>query len=376
MKTSANMFPLASHTIMTNLSSSTRDVPRPNRPQTAIHLSSPHGFTLVELLVVITIIGILIALLLPAVQAAREAARRSQCANNVKQLALAVLNYENTNTAFPPGGSYGKNGSTKYGASWMIHILPFCEQDNVYQSMDVLGAYGSYGCYAPGNTRNQQALQNREFAFLKCPSTPLPINGASFPTEYQVGDPTGYGNNQAYQGSNYTGISGGGLPPSAGGIYTLTRPKGSSSVAAGYIGEGGALIRARALPASQISDGLSNTMIIGEQSDWCIATNGQSRDCRSDCGHGFYMGPAILSEDGNDRDFNLSCVINRLGEKSFAATGVASNCGPNRPIQSAHPGGATTGFADGSVHFLSESININTLYNLATRNDGQILGDY
>jgi prepilin-type N-terminal cleavage/methylation domain-containing protein/prepilin-type processing-associated H-X9-DG protein len=332
-----------------------------------------NGFTLVELLVVITIIGILIALLLPAVQAAREAARRSQCANNVKQLALAVLNYENTNTAFPPGGSYGKNGY--YGASWMIHILPFCEQENLSQSMDVLGL-GSYGCYAAASSKNRQALENKEFSFLRCPSSPLPVNGVGFPKEYQVGDPTGYGNNQAYQGSNYVGISGGGLPPSDGGTYRLTRPKGEASVASGYIGGGGVLIRAISQPASQISDGLSNTMMVGEQSDWCIATDGTFRDCRSDCGHGFYMGPAKVEIDSNDRDFNLTCVINRLGEKSFAATGVASNCGPNRPIQSAHAGGATVGFADGSVHFLNEGINIYTLYNLATRNDGQILGDY
>lgn len=340
--------------------------------------NQPHGFTLVELLVVITIIGILIALLLPAVQAAREAARRSQCANNVKQLGLAVLNYESLNGAFPPGGSIGKKTSAtqiSFGVSWMIHSFPFCEQDNVYNMMDVVGV-GTNGCYAAGNAKNKLALQDREFNFLKCPSSPLPVNGVNFPTEYQKGDPTGYGNNQPYQGSNYTGISGGGLPPSAGGVYPLTRPKGSASVAGGYIGAGGVLIRAVSITAGEITDGLSNTMIIGEQSDWCISTDGQLRDCRSDCGHGFYMGPADVQADANDRDFNMSCVINRLGEKSFAATGVASNCGPNRPIQSAHPGGATTGFADGSTHFLSETINTQTLYNLATRNDGQILGDF
>ncbi|MCX7426467.1 MAG: DUF1559 domain-containing protein [Planctomycetia bacterium] len=336
----------------------------------------PKGFTLVELLVVIAIIGILIALLLPAVQAAREAARRIQCVNNVKQLALGVLNYESTNAVFPPGGSYGVAGSTAYGASWMVHILPFCEQDSVYQSMDPFGANGTWGCYAPGNPANQAALQDKVFNFLRCPSSPLPVNGVGLPTEYQVGDPNGYGNNQPYQGSNYTGISGGGLPPSAGGTYGQTRPKGSSSVASGYIGEGGVLIRAVTLSVADVSDGLSNTIVIGEQSDWCIATDGQKRDCRSDCGHGFYMGPARVNTDANDRDFNLSCVINRLGEKSFAATGVASNCGPNRPIQAAHPGGATVGFTDGSVHFLNADINMYTLYNMATRNDGQTLGDY
>ena len=335
------------------------------------------GFTLVELLVVIAIIGILIALLLPAVQAAREAARRMQCTNNVKQLALGVLNYESSNKVFPPGGSYGIEGSTPYGVSWLVHILPFCEQNGIYERMDVVGE-GDYGCYAPFNVDNEAALKNQEFDFLRCPSSPLPVNGVNFPNEYQKNDPN-YGkfaNNQPYQGSNYTGISGGGLPPSAGGTYADTRSKGSSSVAAGYIGAGGILIRLTPQKVGSVTDGLSNTMVVGEQSDWCIAINGEKRDCRSDCGHGFYMGPAPLPTDLNDRDFNLTCVINRLNEKSFAATGVASNCGPNRSIQSAHPGGATVGFADGSVHFLNEDIEVNTLYNMANRADGQILGEY
>ncbi|MBN2291066.1 MAG: DUF1559 domain-containing protein, partial [Pirellulales bacterium] len=230
------------------------------------------GFTLVELLVVIAIIGILIALLLPAVQAAREAARRAQCTNNVKQLALAVLNYESTNNVFPPGGSYGISGPTPYGASWLVHILPFCEQNGLYERMDPVGE-GGYGCYAPANAKNKAALENVEFNFMRCPSSPLPVNGAGHPTEYQVGDPTGYGNNQPYQGSNYTGISGGGLPTSAGGNSTQTRAKGSSNVASGYICDGGVLTRAVTLKVGSITDGLSNTMVIGEQSDWCIATD-------------------------------------------------------------------------------------------------------
>ena len=92
------------------------------------------GFTLVELLVVIAIIGILVALLLPAVQAAREAARRTQCTNNLKQLGLAVHNYENTNKELPPGGLTPTGGS--YGHSWWVRILPYIEQGNVYDKFD------------------------------------------------------------------------------------------------------------------------------------------------------------------------------------------------------------------------------------------------
>ena len=98
------------------------------------------GFTLVELLVVITIIGILIALLMPAVQTAREAARRAQCVNNLKQLSLACLNYEAAFGAFPPGIQFdqGQNpgSSDQFRANWIILILPFLEQQNLFDSFN------------------------------------------------------------------------------------------------------------------------------------------------------------------------------------------------------------------------------------------------
>ena len=90
------------------------------------------------------------------------------------------------------------------------------------------------------------------------------------------------------------------------------------------------------------------------------------------------MGPTSPQSNPEpwDRDFNLACVINNLDDLSYNAVGVAGNCGPNRPIQSAHPGGAMTLFADGSAHFLGKGLNIVTLYNLANRNDNKIVGDY
>ena len=350
------------------------------------------GFTLVELLVVITIIGILIALLLPAVQAAREAARRAQCSNNLKQLALAVLNHESLQGAFPVGAGFSQksdNSSIGYGPSWglawSVYAFPYVEQTNVFNQLDLIGTESYYGTTHMGpDGPNYFAFVDKEFNFLKCPSTPLPVNGVDYPEEYGKNDSSLYGVNWPFQGSNYVGISGGGLPPPASGgtpidgWYPHTRPKGSSSVAGGYIGEGGILIRGVAITAGQITDGLSNTLLIGEQSDWCIDDNGRNMECRSDCGHGFPMSSSPQEENSgqNDRDFNLTCVIHAVGEKSFNATGVASNCGPNRPIQSAHSGGAHVALADGSVHFLSNSTNLYTLYNLATRDDEMVPGEY
>ncbi len=100
------------------------------------------GFTLVELLVVIAIIGILIALLLPAVQAAREAARRMQCSNNLKQIGLAIHNYYSTNNAFPAACSSQNKNFGSWGFAWCVHIMPYAEQTSLYDELDKTGVYG------------------------------------------------------------------------------------------------------------------------------------------------------------------------------------------------------------------------------------------
>ena len=130
------------------------------------------GFTLVELLVVITIIGILIALLLPAVQSAREAARRIQCGNNLKQLALAVLNYEAAFGCFPPGAINESFPCGKPRTAWTVHLYPFLEQQNVYDRFDFCAAPGCGGAVWT-NPINSQGIDPPTAAVISgllCPS--------------------------------------------------------------------------------------------------------------------------------------------------------------------------------------------------------------
>lgn len=308
------------------------------------------GFTLVELLVVIAIIGILIALLLPAVQAAREAARRSQCSNNLKQVGLAVLNYESTEGWLPPGGL--PTASRAHGFSWWVRILRFIE-DQTYEELDKDGSRsGSSIGWVGNNFFNGDILRDRYFAFMYCPSStlkPFAPNGVMSPT--------------------YAGINGATDHP------TARDRHGESSW--GRVSEGGLLIMYKAVAVRDASDGMSNTMLVGEQSDWCIDANGTQTDCTSDCDHGFLIGPSGtalgVGTSWGSRIFTTTCVLHRINERSMAALGVTGNCGPNRPILSPHPGGAQVLMGDGSVRFMDEEADLRLLYDLANRDDGHVL---
>ena len=328
------------------------------------------GFTLVELLVVITIIGILIALLLPAVQAAREAARRLQCQNNLKQIGLGLMNYEAAAGVLPPGGLALRpkggpepTGTTNYGFSWWVRILPYVEQGNVYAQLDQIGytksgvKVGRVGRVG-GPYKNQQnylVLKSMVFSFMWCPSSQLEEIVDTRLDEFPTGD---------IMSPTYTGCSG---SVNYRDTLGMTTPEGAS----GTDSFGGVLLMNRAVMMSEIKDGTTNTLAAVEQSDWCIdPTTAKPIDCRSDCRLGFPMG---VGDDGWNRPFNMTTVMHPVNEKSYLAEGVPGNCGPNRPIQSAHPSGANVVMADGSVQFLSESLNVPILYDLADRDDGHVI---
>ncbi|MBN2296084.1 MAG: DUF1559 domain-containing protein [Pirellulales bacterium] len=326
--------------------------------------AASRGFTLVELLVVIAIIGILIALLLPAVQAAREAARRSQCSNNLRQIALAAINYESAHHMFPPGSmSHGARipSDGTWGFGWGINILPFTEQAAIYDQLDKTGEKSLLHwphtglIYAGVNEYNGHVLSGVPFPLLFCPSSTLPQfvqKNRTPPGPEGAASPT------------YTAITGAVDHPSA-----VSSPKRAT----GILSYGGVMLPRRGKAFRDISDGSSHTLIIGEQSDYCYGPNGNKYDCRSDINHTFAMG--CMASTNDDRYFNTTSVRYKINHRIWNSDGVAG-FGCNRPIQSVHPGGAQVAFADGSVSFLNEDLELQTFYNLSNRDDGQTLEEY
>lgn len=321
---------------------------------------STRAFTLVELLVVIAIIGILVAVLLPAVQSARESARRTQCSNNLKQLSLAVANFELAHRNLPIGSKWH---STDWGPSWLVALLPYLEEGNVDSKLDHSASFWNYwNLSAP----NYLALRDYFPSVLTCPSSPLPRSTVdTFPT-YSVSM------------SNYVGIAG-----ACTDALTFNDPTGKRRCASGMPGFNcinGVLGPNLSIKLSQIHDGLSKTLSIGEQSDWTTGIDGSRTDLRS-CYWGAWMGNHTAgwptddvwstSSDWNARPYNTTALRYPVGMKTESA-GNAYSVGSNMALQSAHSGGALVARCDGSVDFLDESTDWLVLRNLAIRDDGQV----
>ena len=328
------------------------------------------GFTLIELLIVTAIIGVLVGLLLPAVQASREAARRMQCSNNVKQIGLAIHNYENTFRVLPAGAKPSPRGG--WGHSWQIAILPYAEAGNLYAKFDFKGInsvhtgliYGPNPSGILANSDNGNLLAGKWIDLFVCPSSDVDrfaLASLTPPGPIGVISP------------DYTAIAGAIDHPS-------TVNNDGNTYVHNYTGRqsfGGVLRLRDHVTFAEVRDGTSHTLMVGEQSDWCIDVSGKRTNCRSDFGHGFSMGCWPAGNANDNRFFNGTTVRYPINNRAWNQTGVGSDLfGSNRPILSAHAGGAQGLFTDGSVHFLDESLALQTLFNLSNRDDGNVVGSW
>lgn len=296
------------------------------------------AFTLVELLVVIAIIAMLVTLLLPAVQAAREAARTMQCKNNLKQMGLALLNYHDSLGEYPLGVYTTGVGEEGYG--WATKLLPFMEEQGVYDlikenyiSGQTTPPWDVQGIFTKSRSAVDGVIPggDTQIGIFKCPSSPLPEHAPR--TSPAAG----------YATSDYKGCNGW---ADRGMFFHVADGEN-----AGF----------RSVSIKSIEDGTSKTIAVGESAyvpagnDWPIWIGGVSRDEQTL----FKTQPPSV----------INCSI---GAKVFGGPVIDDDC-----AYGWHSGnGAQFAFADGSVHFLSAAIEWQTYQNLGDRKDGQALGSF
>lgn len=335
------------------------------------------GFTLVELLVVIAIIGVLVGLLLPAVQAAREAARRMQCSNNLKQLGLALHNYESTFKKLPPGwiastGLMHTSGTTGTGTNgwgswgWPAFVLPFIEQKNLYDALKV----GDVDMRTALDTPALLLIMQQKFPTFRCPSDVAPDLNDKRPI-------TGFAN-QARQiaTSNYVGWNSGAVGWIPGDTAAPQQRKGIMAMNS-------------TTKFGEITDGLSNTIAVGERSyKNFVSPTGRPIAC----GAAVIFGNRWDTNRNNSRRNPVFGNTNTLGlgegHINSNLTGDPNNPGLNnnsicaRGAFSYHTGGAQFAMSDGSVHFISQTIEwrtsdaLDSVYEyLGAMADGQVISN-
>jgi prepilin-type N-terminal cleavage/methylation domain-containing protein/prepilin-type processing-associated H-X9-DG protein len=361
-----------------------------------IRARSRVGFTLIELLVVIAIIGVLIALLLPAVQSAREAARRAQCTNNLKQIGIAFHNYHDQFGAFPTGGITGvATGGAWNGRAnllcWRALILPLMEGGNAYNAIN-LNVETTGGGVDGGAAWTAWVVVNNTFL---CPSDGENEGGlrpwggvASGLGQYPAGNPpinpaTGQpdgrvpvSNYSLSFGDNYAGgVLNGGLPWETPPSVT-TLPPGQPRIGHhGFWGtrDSGGRMRGfsdyRDLQTANIAsvrDGTSNTIMVGETLPYRAADSNFYHFNGSSAGTTIPLNWNSNTVPGNDP----SCL--NLWQSASAPLGCRFSAAA-KGFVSEHPGGANFVFADGSVKFVKENINLVVYCALGSRNGGEVI---
>jgi prepilin-type processing-associated H-X9-DG protein len=318
--------------------------------------------------VVIAIIGVLVALLLPAIQAAREAARRSQCSNNLKQLSVALQNHLSAKGHFPWGGHLCEKSSF-YDA-----ILSYIEDENLHKAVN-----RSFDRWQL-RPENLSLIQKWSPSYLFCPSSELP-------TRIELNEDNTNPNPIGHPIPMYVAISGSTDADPKSLIYTDT-----VLATRGFVSRNGLFYDESNLRPAQITDGLSNTIALGEQSDWGFnPIKAAKRDIRSGNTDGAFGGtchsiwvanpnkpePFPLADLAGTNIFyyNLTVIRYPINEKEWVPLRSAgkSDFGElNKPIQSAHPGAAHVAFADASVRFLDQTMDLAVLRALGCRYDEQV----
>ena len=332
------------------------------------------AFTLVELLVVIAIIGILIALLLPAVQAAREAARRMSCSNNLKQMGLGFHNYHDAHKSLPFGGHGGTIWEPEFtGHNWRHSIMPFMELTSVYSEARYNQSsfeYAGWGQPVPFNT----VYNNFVASMYRCPSSgnEVFLRGASTPLGAHFNQSRDY----AFMTHDYVGVMGAYPDP------ILRSEKSRPYYLGGNVSNSGLLCSEEIRSLASATDGTSNTLIVVEQSG-----KYQGRDVRSSYGGGWtgsrftlqtstsfpgYPNVAVMYPTGM---ITIAWAINAQSVPDIDISNYPNDWGPtiipSNVANSSHTGGINAARADGSVDFYSSSLSVDVFRALGCRDDGQ-----
>jgi prepilin-type N-terminal cleavage/methylation domain-containing protein len=368
------------------------------------------AFTLVELLVVIAIIGVLVALLLPAVQAAREAARRMQCSNHMKQIGIGLQNYHDTYNSLPYGArsqspSAGAGANNAMGPSWYVGLLPFCEQKPLSDLIETRQIATPSFLSTSATVSVGVACHNQKIAWMLCPSSPIPPTESSALSTWIFTVPSYVGISGARQ--NPTGNPNGNLTGAAGEV-SFTETRLAAGPQSGQISGGGLLCPNEVFTMAAAIDGTSNVMIASEISDYFYAGSTSSTAgtrSRIDgsaqtqtgpggrwfCGVG-YSGKAISTSTIPAGIANTLYNLTTVGH--FSANGAATSItngkganlswnangiglrGANNPLTSAHPNVVLAVFMDGHVQSIAKQTHPAILKRLATRDDGQQIQDF